>query len=190
MTREASSGARLAVPAAGLAPPAAYAADPVLGGLLGLTLLVYLPAAAVALYLLRPLVPAILVLPLVLALSCAAAFLAALALLLGWYPAGTALAAPLALAGGCSAMVLTLRELACRPRLSEMLAGALAAGGACLALLLGVGCIRGPGAWLAGHVPPAEWLDVAVPRSAGWSTLLSLGLLIGLVRAATPRQNA
>lgn len=174
------------VAAAGLTPLAAYSTDPVRGALLGFIVLTCLLAAGASLYLLRPMVPATLLLPLVLALSCACCYLATLALKLSWYPAGIALAAPLALAGGCSAVVLVISELALCTRLEEVLKRALAAGGVCLALLLGVGLLRGQGAWLAGHVQPNEWLSIdgATYTSAGWPALLILGLLLGVARAA------
>ena len=176
---------------AGITPLAFYAADPVRGGLLGLVVLACLPTAAAALYLLRLLVPAAMLLPLVLALSCACCYLATLALKLAWYPAGTALALPLALAGSCSVVVLAIYEMALYPGLKQMLSRALATGSACLAWLLGVGLLRGHGAWAAGYTQPGEWLDVAgATAPAGWITLLTLGLLLGVMRATATWRSA
>ncbi len=162
--------------AAGLAPLAVYAADPVQGALLGLCVCCCLPAAALLLFVLRALVPAVLLLPLVLTLSCAAFYLAGLALQLLWYPAGTALVVPLALAGGCSAVVLPLRELALRPRCRELLLQALHNGVSLLLLLLAVGLLR--------VLPdPTTWLELPAQLPSAWSALLLLGLLLGTARA-------
>ena len=160
---------------AGLAPLAVYATNPARGALLGLCVCCCLPAAALLLFCLRALVPAVLLLPLVLTISCAAFYLAGLALQLLWYPAGTALALPLALAGGCSAVVLPLRELALCPRYRELLLQALHCGLSLLLLLLAVGLLRA-------SPDPTTWLALPAGPHSAWSALLLLGLLLGMAR--------
>ncbi len=187
-TAPAAQGGAVFDFAAGLAPLALVAIDPLQGSVLGLAACITLCVGAAGLSALRSLLLPWLLMPLLFLLTGSVAFLIGLALQVGWPVMGAALHLHLPLMAACSTVLLGARELALQkaplPALREAVEAApwiwfcLFLCGAFCALLNPAYSLSDAQYWLTASATASG------PTSDRFSvvSLLALGLALGLCR--------